>query len=152
MKKITFKEHINAPVQIVYDTMLGINDIKTYEEWTSQFNPTSTYEGLWKKGETMYFIGTDDSGKRGGMISEIVENIANKFVSIKHYGIVDGDQEITSGEQVESWAGSLENYYFEDINGSTTVIIELDVDENYLDYFSDTWPKALKKLKELAEG
>lgn len=104
MKKIGFKENIKASAKTVYETLLGLNDKSTYEQWTAIFNPTSTFEGNWNKGETMYFVGTDENGKRAGMISEIAEHIPSKFVSIRHYGILDGDQEITSGEQVESWA------------------------------------------------
>ena len=152
MKKIEFKEHINASSKKVYETMLGLNNKNTYENWTAEFNVTSTYEGNWNKGEKIYFVGTDENGKRGGMVSEIAENIPFKFVSIRHYGILDGENEITSGEQVESWAGGLENYSFEEINGATTVKVEMDADENYIDYFSGTWPKALKKLKEIAES
>lgn len=43
-------------------------------------------------------------------------------------------KEITSGEHVESWARSLENYSFEENNGITTVTIETDSPENYVDY------------------
>ena len=40
MKKIEFKEHIKASPKVVYETMLGLNDIATYEQWTAKFNPT----------------------------------------------------------------------------------------------------------------
>lgn len=152
MKKITFKTQIKAPAKRVYETMLGLNDIATYEQWTAEFNPTSTYEGNWNKGEKMYFVGTDENGKRGGMISEIAENIPAEFVSIKHIGMLDGETEITSGEQVDPWAGSLENYAFQESNGITTVTVEMDTAEDYMDYFNGTWPKALKTLKKIAEG
>src|SRR5689334_4000124 len=101
MKKLQFKVSINAPVTIVYDLMLGINNKTTYEQWTSLFNPTSTYIGSWTKGNKMLFIGVDAQGEKGGMVSRIVENIPNRFVSIQHYGIVKGDQEITEGPDVE---------------------------------------------------
>lgn len=152
MKKITFEETIKAPSKLVYETMLGLNDISTYERWTAEFNPTSTYEGRWNKGEKMYFFGTDEQGKRGGMVSEIVENKPYEFVSIKHYGILDGDNEITSGEQIDSWAGSLENYSLQEHNGITTVRVEMDAAEDHMDYFNGTWPKALQKLKAIIEN
>ena len=152
MKKIEFKEHIKASPKIVYETMLGLDDITTYEQWTAKFNPTSTYEGSWKKGEKMYFTGTDENGKRGGMISEIAENKPYEFVSIRHYGILDGDNEITSGEQVDNWAGSLENYSFQESNGITTVKVEMDTMDDYIDYFKESWPKALNILKKIAEN
>ncbi|WP_445749233.1 SRPBCC domain-containing protein [Polaribacter sp.] len=152
MKKLEFRVQINASSKKVYETMLGLVHKTTYENWTAEFNPTSTYEGTWKKGDKIYFVGTDENGKRGGMVSEIAENIPFTFVSIRHNGILDGEIEITSGAQVESWSGGLENYLFEEINGVTTVKVEVDADENYVDYFSETWPKALQKLKEIIEN
>ena len=151
MQKVQFKKEINASAKKVYQTMLGLQDKTTYEQWTAAFNPTSTYEGSWNKGAKIYFIGTDENGKRGGMISEIAENIPSEFVSIKHNGILDGENEITSGEQVEQWAGGHENYRFQENNGVTTVTVEMDTVDDYLDYFNNTYPKALDKLKEISE-
>ncbi|WP_202912280.1 hypothetical protein [Sphingobacterium olei] len=85
------------------------------------------------------------------MVSEIVENIPYKFVSVRHYGILQGEIEITVGEEVEKWAGGFENYTFEEINGITTVTAEIDVTDDYLSYFNTTYPKALKKLKEICK-
>ena len=65
--------------------------------------------------------------------------------------MIDGDLEITTGEKVEKWAGGLENYTLEEKNGSTLLTIEIDIVEEYKDYFNETWPKALAKLKELVE-
>ena len=50
MKKLHFKIAISAPLSVVYDKMLGLSSKKNYEQWTALFNPTSTYEGNWKKG------------------------------------------------------------------------------------------------------
>lgn len=152
MKKLQYTIEINASADEVYNTMLGIDNIETYNLWTAEFNPNSTYEGSWEKGSKIYFVGTDENGKKGGMVSEIVENIPNQFVSIRHYGILDGDQEITEGPEVEKWAGGLENYSFLEENGVTKVTAECDMADDYQDYFDTTWPKALKKLKELSEN
>ena len=160
MKKLQFKISINAPVTKVYDFMLGINNKSTYEEWTALFNPTSTYEGSWNKGNKILFIGTDEHGEKGGMVSKIAENIPNQFVSIQHYGLLKADQEITKGPEVESWANGFENYTFGENNaipddsvgqGTTTVIVDLDITEDFLDYMNETYPKALDKLKEICE-
>jgi hypothetical protein len=152
MKTKTYKINISAPASKVYKMMLGLDNKKTYEDWTALFNPTSTYEGSWNKGSKMLFVGTDEQGNKGGMIAEIAENIPNEFISIKHYGILENGQEILEGEKVESWAGSLENYTFSEENGKTTITVEVDTNEEYMDYFDETWPKALNKLKELSES
>lgn len=151
MKKLQFKVNINAPANKVYDVMLGISNKSTYEQWTALFNPTSTYEGNWDKGSKMLFIGIDEKGEKGGMVSEIFENIPNRFVSIRHYGLVKANEEITEGPEVEKWANGFENYTFEENNGTTTVTVDLDTTKDFLDYMNDAYPKALDKLKEICE-
>ena len=152
MKKVQFKTEINAPITKVYITMLGLDNKATYEAWTDEFNPTSTFEGSWEKGSKILFIGVDENGEKGGMVSEIAENIPNKFVSIRSYGILKGDTEITTGEEIEKWAGGLENYTFEETDGITTVTVEVDMIDDFVGYFSETYPKALSKLKSILES
>lgn len=148
MEKTNYSIVIHATAAKVYNTMITK---ATYEQWTFAFNPTSTFEGTWDKGSKIYFVGTDESGKKGGMIARIADNISNQFISIHHYGILDGENEITEGPQVEGWGDALENYSFMEVDGVTTVTVTLDVNKDYLDYFNETWPKALKILKELSE-
>jgi hypothetical protein len=151
MKKLQFKVSINAPATKVYDLMLGITSKSTYEQWTALFNPTSTYEGKWEKGSKILFVGVDEKGEKGGMVSRIADNIPNRFVSIQHYGLLQADKEITEGPEVDKWANGLENYTFEENKGTTTVIVDLDTTEEFLDYMNESYPKALDKLKELCE-
>ncbi len=151
MKKLQFKVSINAPAAKVYDFMLGISNKSTYEQWTAMFNPTSTYEGNWVKGDKMLFMGVDEKGEKGGMVSKVAENMRDQFVSIQHYGILKADKEITEGAEVEKWANGFENYTFEENNGSTTVTVDLDTAEEFIDYMNQTYPQALEKLKEICE-
>lgn len=148
----TYSIDISAEASKVYNIMLGLEDKKTYQSWTASFNPTSTFEGSWEKGSKIFFLGTDDQGNTSGMLSKIAENIPNKFVSIEHCGIIENDQEITQGPEVEQWAGSKENYTYTQNNGLTRITVEIDTNEKYIDHFDDTWPKALNKLKELSES
>lgn len=151
MKKLQFKVSIHAPVSKIYDVMLGINHKSTYEQWTFLFNPTSSYEGSWDKGSKILFIGVDEKGEKGGIVSRIAENIPNRFVSIQHYGLVKADNEITEGPEVEKWANGFENYTFEENNETSIVTVDLDTTEDFLDYMNQTYPKALDKLKEICE-
>jgi uncharacterized protein YndB with AHSA1/START domain len=148
MEAMHFEIYINAPVDVVFHTML---DEKKYNLWTAEFNPSSHFKGSWEKGSKILFLGTDSNGKIGGMVSRIKENIHNKFVSIQHIGIIQDGKEITSGPEVDSWAGALENYTFKDENGKTLLIVDVDSNQEFMNYFTETWPKALKKLKEICE-
>ena len=151
MKKLQFSIKVNAPVSNVYEAMLGLKSKSTYEQWTSQFNPTSTYDGNWNKGSKILFVGTDEKGEKGGMVSEVVENIPDQYVSVRHYGLVKDDKEITEGPEVEKWAGGIENYTFEDNNGTTEITVDLDATDDFVEYMNQTYPKALEKLKENCE-
>lgn len=151
MQRLQFTKEINAAAQKVYETMLGLKDKSTYEHWTSAFNPTSTYEGSWEQGSKIHFVGVDENGKKGGMVSEIKEHEPAKFISIRHYGFLDGEIEVTTGEEVEKWAGGHENYSYQENNGITTVTVDIDTLDEYLDYFNNTYPLALDQLKALSE-
>lgn len=148
MEKLTFEIQIAAPAMQVYETMIAD---ASYRKWTSTFNPTSHYKGNWNKGEKILFIGVDEQGKAGGMVSRIRENNPGEFISIEHLGLLDGDSEITSGPQVEGWAGALEEYRFIAGDQSTTVQVEMDANEDFKAYFESTWPKALEVLKSICE-
>ena len=152
MISLQFKTTIQAPANKVYDTMLGLSDKSTYEQWTALFNPTSTYEGNWEKGGKMLFVGVDENGAKGGMLSRIADIIPDRFVSIQHYGMVQAGVEITEGPEVEKWANGFENYTFAENNGTTTVTVDLDTAEEFSGYMEETYPKALEKLKEICEG
>jgi uncharacterized protein YndB with AHSA1/START domain len=149
LENLHFEIVIEASKDKVYCTML---DEKQYAAWTAEFNPTSCFKGSWERGSKMLFVGTDNQGNVGGMVSRIKENIPNLFLSIEHYGIVQGDKEIISGPEVESWAGSLENYTFTEENGKTLLSIDMDSNQEFKSYFEEMWPKALKKLKEICES
>ena len=47
--------------------------------------------------------------------------------------------------------GALENYTFKEKDGTTEVLIDMDLHEEYREMFNNMWPEALQKLKELAE-
>jgi len=148
MESLHFEITINAKAEKVYGTLI---DQKHYTEWTSVFNPTSNYKGSWEKGSKILFFGTDADGNMGGMVSRIKENIPNKFVSIEHLGIIKDGKEITTGEEVESWAGAMENYSFTQKNGTTLFSVDVDSNQEFKSYFFETWPNALNKLKEICE-
>jgi hypothetical protein len=152
MIKLQFTSTIQAPAAKVFDLMLGLSNKATYEAWTAAFNPTSTYEGNWEKGSKMLFIGIDENGQKGGMVSNIAEYIPNIFVSIQHYGLLTAGNEITAGPEVEKWAHGFENYSFEVHQGTTRVTVDLDTADDFEDYMNEHYPIALEALKSHCEA
>ncbi|KND47000.1 MAG: 2-oxoglutarate dehydrogenase complex, dehydrogenase component [Parcubacteria bacterium C7867-004] len=141
--------HINAPKEKVWNTML---DQGTYREWTSVFGEGGRFEGSWDQGSKILFVGTDpESGKDGGMVSRIKENRAYEFISIEHLGIMKDGVEDTTSEEAKKFAPAYENYTFSEKEGGTELSVDVDVAEEFADFFTETWPKGLAKLKELSE-
>jgi uncharacterized protein YndB with AHSA1/START domain len=149
LKTLNFSANINAPVEKVYETMLGDEG---YRQWTSVFNASSHYVGSWEKGADIQFLGCDANGAIGGMVSKIKENIPFRFVSIEHIGCIENGETFTSGPKVDSWAGALENYSFSENDKITTVAVSIDTAGEWAEYFNQTWPKALERLKEICES
>jgi uncharacterized protein YndB with AHSA1/START domain len=148
LKKIKFEYFINASPEKVYRLMLAP---ESYKKWTAAFNPGSHFRGSWDEGSSIHFIGTDEQGNEGGMVSRIQKNIPAECVCIEHLGMLLDGKEILEGPEIELWAGVLECYYFLPNGSGTTLKVEMDTIQSYEAYFSETWPKALEILKQLCE-
>jgi hypothetical protein len=138
---------INAPKEKVWSTLF---DDATYREWTAVFAEGSWAKTDWKKGSKALFL----DAKNSGMVSVIADNKPNEFMSIKHLGTVkDGVEDVDSPEN-KAWAGGFENYTLKTVNEKTELTVDMTtkgIPQDMLDYFAATWPKALDKLKEIAE-
>ncbi len=145
-KQLHFSTIVDAPRHIVWNTML---DPETYRAWTAEFTEGSYYEGTWDQGHEIRFLGP---GGSGGMLSVIAENRPHEFVSIKHLGVIKDGVVDTDSPEVRAWAPAFENYTLSDAGGSTKVDVELDSAPEWDDFMSEKWPKALAKLKDLAEA
>lgn len=144
MDKLTFSTTINAPKEKVWRTML---EDATYRQWTSAFSEGSYAVTDWKEGSKTLFLTPDGSG----MVSRIATHRPNEFLSIEHLGTVKNGVEDTESEAVKAWKGALENYTLQETGGASTVTVEMDINDEYKKYFEETWPKALSKLKDIAE-
>jgi hypothetical protein len=99
----------------------------------------------------MLFLAPDKAGGMSEMVSRIKEHLPFEHISIEHLGIVKDGKEDTLGEEVKAWAGAHENYTFKKTGDTTEVLVKMDTVEEYREIFLDTWPRALQKLKSLAE-
>ena len=144
MEKHYFNISIDAPAEEVWKILWNE---ATYPQWTAVFAEGSTAETDWKEGSKVVF----SDGKGEGMVATIVTNKPNEFMSIKHLGMVKDGVEDLESKEVKEWAGALENYTLKTVDGKTELVVDMDIAEAYKDYFLTTWPKALDKVKELAE-
>lgn len=144
MEKKEYKAFIKAPRERVWDILWGDT---SYNKWTSAFSEGSRAETDWQEGSKVYFL----NGNNEGMVAIIQKKVPNEYMSFKHVGMINKGVEDLESEEVQKWAGATENYTLKNNNGSTELIVDMDIQENYLDYFDETWPKAMDKLKNLAE-
>jgi len=145
MEKSNFSVRINAPKEKVWKTLW---DDSTYRQWTSPFMEGSYAEtDNWKEGSKVLFLGPEGSG----MVSTVAANRPNEFMSFKHLGEVKGGVEDTTSEKIKAWAGAYENYTLKETGGVTELVVEMDMAEDFKDFFTKTWPVALGKVKELSE-
>ena len=144
MKKVHFGIDIHASREKVWKTLWGKG---SYEAWTAGFAEGSTAITDWKEGSKVLFL----AGNGEGMVSVIEKKIPGEFMLFRHLGNVKKGVEDVSSESVKEWAGAQESYTLRNSGDHTRLDIEMDVVESHLDFFSQTWPGALQRVKELSE-
>jgi uncharacterized protein YndB with AHSA1/START domain len=140
--RLHFSVDIAAPREKVWKVLW---DDASYRDWTSAFAEGSSAVSDWNEGSTIRFV--DPSG-RSGMQAIIEQKRPAEFMSFRH------EAEIKDG-QVQppaDWSGAHENYTLTSRNGGTTLKVDLDAADEHRKMFEDTFPKALQRVKELAEG
>jgi uncharacterized protein YndB with AHSA1/START domain len=148
MEKMNFAITINAPKEKVWNALWKE---ESYRNWTSAFSASSyAVTDEWKQGSKVLFL--DDSGS--GMVSRVEENRPFEYMSFKHLGEVKNGVEDTTSAHVQVWNGAMENYTLTTTENGTLLSVELsgNLPEEFKEFFLSAWPKALDKLKELAEA
>ena len=146
MKHLEFKTQIEADKKKVWDTML---QPATYKEWANASWPGSYYEGRWAKGENIRFI----SPGHGGTMATLLEQKPYDNILAKHVAVINPDgSEDRNSEVAKGWIGTTERYTFKEKKGKTEVKVEIDTTPEWESMFSEGWPNALAKLKELCES
>lgn len=145
MRKLSFSIDINAPKEKVWYSLW---DDENYESWTSAFCEGSNIATDFEEGSKIYFMGPDGSG----MNSRVTIKKPFDVMSFNHYGELKNWKEMPQSEITKSWSGSEERYGLTEKDGVTTVDVTVDIVESHEGYFNEAFPKALDKLKEIAES
>ncbi len=139
MEKLKFELEINASKDKVWSVLW--ND-ETYREWTGVFFPGSYAVSNWNEGDKILFLGPD----KNGMSSLIHKKVIADTMIFRHIS------EIKEGKEIPfPTDNALESYYLSESDGNTILRVELEAPAEFAAYFSDTFPKAMKKVKEIAE-
>ena len=143
LQRIEFSIDINAPKEKVWDILWK----ETYNDWAAEFSPGSRAVTDWQKGSKVYFVNSENEG----MLSRISELVPNEYMSFTHLGMVNKGVEDVDSATAKEWSGAEETYTLSSINTGTRLKVETDITPEYREYMENAWPKALQRVKELAE-
>lgn len=144
METVQFSIDIKAPAEKIWKILW--NDA-TYREWTSVFSEGSYVVSDWHEGSKVLFL----NGNGDGMYSVVAKNVPLKKMWFKHIGVVRNGVEEQLDEETKKYSGAKENYSLEEHFHHTTLTVDLDISNKDMPYFKKTFPKALEKVKLLAE-
>ncbi len=142
MKKLQFSIEINAPKEGVWDTLW---QDETLREWANIIDPGTYMVGDLKEGNEIQFI----SSSSGYGVTSLVEKlVTSEFLLLRHRA---DTQEDGKRLREKEWTGGEESYSLAEKDGSTTLTVAFDVPPELEEYFKVNYPKALERVKVLAE-
>ena len=142
MKQLHYTIDITAPGMKVWNVLW---EDASYRDWSSAFGEGSYAVSDWNEGSPIKFI---DPGSNSGMSAIIEKKTPGEYMCFRHIGeIVNGKEELYPEGKV-----ARERYSLKDTDGVTRLEVDLDVPETYQPMFDDMFPKALRRVKELAEA
>jgi uncharacterized protein YndB with AHSA1/START domain len=142
MKEMKFSIEINATKEGVWDALW---QDKTLREWAGIIDPGTHMVGKLKEGGEIQFI----SGNGYGVTSLVEKLIEGEFVLLRHSA---DTKESGKQEREKQWTGGKESYSLVEEDGTTTLTLVSDVPPELEEYFKDNYPKALGRIKVLAES
>ncbi|QBO59134.1 SRPBCC family protein [Chryseobacterium salivictor] len=141
MKKLEFTIEISASREKVWDALWSDQN---YRKWTAVFIPGSYYEGELLEGNDIRFL----SPGQHGLFAVVEKVIPFQSMHFLHFGLVlDG---ISQGKTFSE--NSIEYYDLYETEQGTKLTVNIHTEEEYVTYFSNSFPRALNAVKELAES
>jgi hypothetical protein len=142
MKEIQFSIDINASKERVWATLW---EDKTFRDWANIIDEGTYLKGEIKEGNEIQFI----SSVNGYGVTSLIEKlILNEFVLFRHSA--DTKESGQQGREKE-WTGGMESYSLIGKNGVTTLIVKTEVPKELEETFNVSLPRALERIKTLAE-
>lgn len=143
MNEMTFTVEINASKEKVWSTLW---EDETFRDWASLIDPGTYMRGELKEGNEVEYISAENGY---GVTSLVNKLIPNEYLLLFHQADTQGSGEQTRDKQ---WTGGKESYTLTEKDGITTLTTIFDVPPELEAYFNDAYPKALDRVKELAES
>lgn len=141
MKEMRFLVEIGAPKETVWYTLW---QDETFREWAGIIDPGTHMVGDLKEGNEVEFI----SANGYGVTSLVDALVPNEFLLLRHHA---DTQDSGKRERTQEWTGGKESYLLVEKDGATSLTVAFDVPLKMEEYFKVNYPKALERVKELAE-
>ena len=141
INRLKFSIDIKAEKTTIWKALWDEN---SYREWASVF-----FEGSyavtddWKEGSKVHFLAPDQSG----IYSIIEKHIPNNIIHFKHIGNVLKGKEQPIDDETKKWSGTTEIYALTEGKNTNTLEVKIDVMNEHLEFMTNTFPQALKKIK-----
>ena len=142
MKGIQFSIQINTTKERVWATLW--DDI-TFRDWANIIDEGTYMTGEMKEGHDIQYI---SSVNGYGVTSHIEKLNTNEFVLFRHGA---DTKEFGQQKREKEWTGGTESYSLTEQNGVTTLIVKTDVPKEQEEMYNIRFPKALQRIKTLAE-
>ncbi|MFZ1704202.1 MAG: hypothetical protein WAT79_07635 [Saprospiraceae bacterium] len=145
MQTLQFSIDINATPTHVWKCLWQKDH---YTNWTSAFCQGSYYEtnGL-EEGNVIRFLTPEGHG----MFSIIHQLIPDQFMAFKHMGNIADFKDEPLDDDTKKWTGAIESYEVIAKDELVTVNVKVDTVDEYINHMNESFPRALEKLKILAE-
>ncbi len=141
MKAMQFSIDISTGREKVWDTLW---QDETFREWAGIIDPGTHMVGDLEEGNEVQFI----SGNGYGVTSLVEKQVVGEFLLLRHRADTKSKGE---REREDQWTGGEESYSLTEKDATTTLTVTFDVPPALEVYFKDNYPKALARVKLLAE-
>jgi uncharacterized protein YndB with AHSA1/START domain len=137
-----FSIEINAPREKVWKTLF---DDETFRDWGNIIDEGQYMVGELKEGNTVEFM----SASGYGVKSKVLKLVPNELVQFQQ---VADTKDHGQGERDNEWTGGKESYELAEKGGTISLTVKIDVPAELEEIFKARMPKALARVKDLAEG
>ena len=145
MRTIKNTVFVNAPKEKVWQVLF---DDQYNRSWYAEFSEGTYAETDWKTGSKVIF---KDQGENG-LIGTIVISNLYELLAIEYTGILIAGKENYDSPDALAMKGGKETYQLTEKDGGTTLMASGDMGEEYYDFMSEAWQRALKKIISIAES
>jgi hypothetical protein len=142
MKKRQFSIEINASKESVWATLW---EDASFRVWANLIDEGTYMKGEMKEGNEIQFL----SSLNGYGVTSLIEKLdLNAFVLFRHSA---DTKESGQQEREKEWTGGTESYSLTEKNRITTLTVNTEVPEELEETFNISLPRALERIKTLAE-